>query len=175
MISGTMNAEPMHPNIARVTQAARQAGHPIEPSRFPEGTRTAVDAARAVGCDVAQIVKSLVFMAGDEPVLALMSGTNRADTAKLAEAVGAVGAVGLRRADAGEVRAATGFAIGGVPPFGHARSIRVVVDRDLLTFTVVWAAAGLPDAAFPIEPAALVAVSGGTVADLAEPASTTAT
>jgi prolyl-tRNA editing enzyme YbaK/EbsC (Cys-tRNA(Pro) deacylase) len=162
----------MHPNMARVTEAARRAGRQIEPRRFPEGTRTAVDAARAVGCDVAQIVKSLVFMAGDEPVLALMSGTNRADTAKLAAAIGAAG---LRRADASEVRAATGFAIGGVPPFGHARSIRIVVDRDLMAFAVVWAAAGLPDAAFPIEPAALVTVSGGTVADLAEPAPTAAT
>ena len=160
----------MHPNMERVTDAARRAGHPIEPRRFPAGTRTAADAALAVGCDVAQIVKSLVFMAGDEPVLALMSGTNRADPAKLATAVGADA---LRQANADEVRAASGFAIGGVPPFGHPRAIRVVVDRDLMTFAVVWAAAGLPDAAFQIEPTALVTVSGGTVADLAEPASAT--
>jgi prolyl-tRNA editing enzyme YbaK/EbsC (Cys-tRNA(Pro) deacylase) len=158
--------------MARVVEAARRAGHSIEPSRFPEGTRTAVDAARVVGCDVAQIVKSLVFMAADEPILALMSGTNRADMAKLATAVGESD---LRRADPNEVRAATGFAIGGVPPFGHARAIRVVVDRDLMPFTVVWAAAGLPDGAFPIEPAALVAVSGGTIADIAEPAPAAAT
>jgi prolyl-tRNA editing enzyme YbaK/EbsC (Cys-tRNA(Pro) deacylase) len=101
-----------------------------------------------------------------------MSGTNRAEAAKLATALGADA---LRRADADEVRAASGFAIGGVPPFGHPRAIRVVVDRDLLTFDLVWAAAGLPDAAFPIEPTALVAVSGGMVADLAEPSPTTAT
>jgi prolyl-tRNA editing enzyme YbaK/EbsC (Cys-tRNA(Pro) deacylase) len=167
-----MSAETIHPNMERVTEAARSAGHRIAPRRFPAGTRTAADAARAVGCDVAQIVKSLVFMSGDEPVLALMSGTNRADTTKLAAAVGAAA---LRRADPDEVRAASGFAIGGVAPFGHPRAIRVVVDRDLMTFEVVWAAAGLPDAAFPIEPTALVAVSGGTVADIAEPSSATAT
>jgi Cys-tRNA(Pro) deacylase len=158
----------MHPNLARVVGAAARAGHEIAPQRFPEGTRTAVDAARAVGCEIGQIVKSLVFVADGEPVLALVSGTNRADTARLATAIGARQ---VRRADADEVRDATGFAIGGVPPFGHARRLRVVVDRDLTRFDLVWAAAGLPDATFPIPPADLVTIAAGTVAEIAEQAS----
>jgi len=155
----------MHPNVARVVETARAAGLDIEVTRFPEGTRTAADAARAVGCTVAQIVKSLVFMADGTAVVALVSGANRVDAAKLAVAVGA-GAV--RRADGDEARSATGVAIGGVPPFGHARPIAIVVDRDLMMHDRVWAAAGLPDAVFPIGPDALVSVSGGRVADLAE-------
>src|SRR5687768_17144797 len=118
----------MHPNVSRVVEAAAQAGLAIEVRRFPEGTRTAADAARAVGCDVAQIVKSLVFMADDRPVIALVSGINRVDLGKLAAAVGGSNA---RRADGDEARASTGFAIGGVPPFGHAADITVLVDRDL--------------------------------------------
>jgi len=155
----------MHPNVARVIETARAAGLEIEVARFPAGTRTAADAARAVGCDVAQIVKSLVFMADGDAVLALVSGANRVDTGKMAAAVRAAD---VRRADGDEARAATGVAIGGVPLFGHARPVAVVIDRDLLAFDRVWAAAGLPDAVFPIAPDALVSVSGGTVADLAE-------
>lgn len=155
----------MHPNVARVVDAAREAGLQIEVERFPEGTRTAADAARAVGCDVAQIVKSLVFMADEAPVVALVSGANRVDLEQLAAAVGATDA---RRADGDEARAATGFAIGGVPPFGHSASVSVVVDRDLATHEWLWAAAGLPDAVFRISSSDLLRVSGGTVADLAE-------
>src|SRR5690606_8900339 len=128
------------------------------------GTRTAEDAARAVGCDVRQIVKSLVFVADNRPVVALVSGTNRLDPAKLGRAVGATE---VRRADGDEARAATGFAIGGVPPFGHVTRLPVVVDRDLLDHEQLWAAAGLPDAVFSIGPDDLVRASGGTVADLA--------
>jgi len=155
----------MHPNVARVADAAREAGIEIEVERFPEGTRTAADAARAVGCDVAQIVKSLVFMANEAPVLALVSGSNRVDLDRLAAAIGASVA---RRADGDEARAATGFAIGGVPPFGHSGIVTVVVDRDLTAHEWLWAAAGLPDAVFRISPSELLRVSGGTVADLAE-------
>jgi Cys-tRNA(Pro) deacylase len=155
----------MHPNVARVTDAARTAGLEIAVERFPEGTRTAADAARAVGCDVAQIVKSLVFMAGERPVLALVSGVNRVDLGKLSRALGAEA---TRRADGDEARDATGYAIGGVPPFGHARAVTVLVDRDLLAHDRLWAAAGMPDAVFPIAPDDLVRVSGGTVVDLAE-------
>ncbi len=154
----------MHPNVSRVVDAAARAGLAIEVRRFPEGTRTAADAARAVGCEVAQIVKSLVFMADDRPVIALVSGANRVDLDKLAVAAGAHGA---RRADGDEARAATGFAIGGVPPFGHGSGTTVLVDRDLERHRVVWAAAGLPDAVFEVTPAALVRASGGTVVDLA--------
>jgi prolyl-tRNA editing enzyme YbaK/EbsC (Cys-tRNA(Pro) deacylase) len=147
--------------------AAAAASLGIEPDvhRFPEGTKTAHDAARAIGCDVAQIVKSLVFVAGEEPVLALTSGANRVDTTKLAALAGAGSS---RRATPEEVRAATGFAIGGTPPFGHPAPLRTFVDRDLLGFETVWAAAGTPDAVFPLTPGALLASSGGAVADLAE-------
>jgi prolyl-tRNA editing enzyme YbaK/EbsC (Cys-tRNA(Pro) deacylase) len=154
----------MHPNVSRVVEAAAAAGLAIEVRRFPEGTRTAADAARAVGCEVDQIVKSLVFMADDRPVVALVSGANRVDLDRLASAAGATAA---RRADGDEARRATGFAIGGVPPFGHAAGTTVLVDRDLLAHGVVWAAAGLPDAVFEVDPAALVRASGGTVVDLA--------
>ena len=155
----------MHPNVARVVEAAAAAGLEIDVDRFPAGTRTADDAARAVGCNVSQIVKSLVFIADGSAVIALVSGANRVDPAKLASAVGA-GKV--RSADGDEARSATGVAIGGVPPFGHVRPVAVVVDGDLLAHDRVWAAAGLPDAVFAIQPDALVRVSGGRVADLAE-------
>jgi Cys-tRNA(Pro) deacylase len=154
----------MHPNVTRVVEAAARAGLAIDVRRFPEGTRTAADAARAVGCEVAQIVKSLVFMADDRPVIALVSGANRVDLDKLAAASGTTSA---RRADGDEARAATGYAIGGVPPFGHASGTTILVDRDLERHEVVWAAAGLPDAVFEVSPSDLVRASGGTVVDLA--------
>src|ERR1700752_266257 len=110
----------MHPNVAPVAAAAAAEGLAIEVRRFPEGTRTAADAARAVGCEVAQIVKSLVFIVDDRPVVALVSGANRVNLEKLANAAGGTSA---RRADGDEARAATGFAIGGVPPFGHETGI----------------------------------------------------
>jgi prolyl-tRNA editing enzyme YbaK/EbsC (Cys-tRNA(Pro) deacylase) len=159
----------MHPNVSRVVEAAAARGLAIEVRRFPEGTRTAADAARAVGCDVAQIVKSLVFVADDRPIVALVSGANRVAVDKLAAAAGASRA---RRADGDEARGATGFAIGGVPPFGHATGTTILVDRDLERHDLVWAAAGLPDAVFAVRPADLVRASGGTVVDLAatEPA-----
>ncbi len=154
----------MHPNVVRVTDAARAAGLQINVQRFPEGTRTAAEAAFAVGCEVAQIIKSLVFIADEAPILALVSGANRVDLAKLADVLGSATA---RLADGDEARAAIGYAIGGVPPFGHARPITVVVDRDLLVHDRLWAAAGLPDAVFSISPDDLRRISAGTVADLA--------
>ena len=155
----------MHPNVMRVMEAARAAGFEIDVERFPQGTRTAADAARAVGCEVAQIVKSLVFMAGDRPLLALVSGANRVDPERLAAAVGAAE---VRRADGDEARTATGYAIGGVPPIGHSRPLAIVMDRDLMAHPVVWAAAGLPDAVFAISPEELLRASGGRVAELAQ-------
>src|SRR5438874_10907329 len=115
---------------------------------FPAGTRTAVDAARAVGCDVGQIVKSLVFVAGGKPVVALVSGANRLDEKRLA----AVAGEPVAKADAETARIATGYAIGGVPPFGHATDLPVFMDRDLLGYPVVWAAAGRPDSVFEFDP-----------------------
>jgi Cys-tRNA(Pro) deacylase len=144
---------------ARLTELL--AGFDVQ--RFPEGTRTAVDAARAIGCDVAQIVKSLVFLADDEPVVALVSGANRLDTERLA---GLTGARRVEKANADATRRATGYTIGGVPPFGHASPARVFIDRDLMTYDLVWAAAGRPDAVFPISPERLRELSGGTVGDV---------
>jgi prolyl-tRNA editing enzyme YbaK/EbsC (Cys-tRNA(Pro) deacylase) len=130
--------------------------------RFPEGTRTATDAARAVGCEVGQIVKSLVFLAAGRPVVALVSGANRLDERKL----GAVAGLPVAKADAEAARAATGYAIGGVPPFGHATEIPVYMDSDLLAYDVVWAAAGRPDSVFEIAPERLRDLSNATVADV---------
>ncbi|MDQ4035241.1 MAG: YbaK/EbsC family protein [Chloroflexota bacterium] len=155
----------MHPNVGRVTAAARDAGLDISVQRFPEGTRTAADAARAVGCQVAQIVKSLVFIADEAPVVALVSGANRVDLDRLANAMGAAAA---RRADGDEARRLTGYAIGGVPPFGHEGPLTVLVDRDLMKHDRLWAAAGLPDAVFAVHPEDLLRVSGGRIADLAD-------
>lgn len=130
---------------------------------FPAGTRTAQDAAAAVGCDVGQICKSLVFRtASDEPLLVIASGSNRVDEAR----VGALVGEPIGKADAAFVRARTGFAIGGVPPAGHPSPIRTLVDRDLLAFDVVWAAAGTPRDVFALSPAELVELTGGEVADV---------
>ena len=149
---------------AAVVQAGRLAGLDLAVCEFPDGTRTAADAARAVGCDVGQIVKSLVFVADATPVLVLTSGGNRVDEAKVARLAGAAA---VRKADAEEARTATGYAIGGTPPFGHPSRLRVLVDQDLTGFELVWAAAGTPRHVFPITPAALLRASGGQVADMA--------
>jgi prolyl-tRNA editing enzyme YbaK/EbsC (Cys-tRNA(Pro) deacylase) len=149
----------------RFAAAAAAAGLDVTIQRFPEGTRTAEDAARAVGCAVGQIVKSLVFLADGNPVVALVSGADRLDTGRLATALNATT---VHRADGDAVRDATGYAIGGVPPFGHARPLPVLMDRGLLVHEVVWAAAGRPDAVFAVTPAALERASGALVADLAE-------
>ena len=129
---------------------------------FPEGTRTATDAARAVGCELGQIVKSLVFTVAGSPVVALVSGANRLDEGKL----GAIAQGPVAKAGAELARAATGYAIGGVPPFGHATEVPVFMDEDLLAYDVVWAAAGRPDSVFEIEPSRLRDLSNAKVVDL---------
>ena len=156
--------DPEHPNVARVSAYAAARGVQLAVRRFPAGTRTADDAARAIGVVVGQIVKSLVFRAADETVVVLCSGAVRVDERRLAAALDLTA---VRRATADEAKAATGFAIGGVPPFAHATACRVVCDRTLLGFDVVWAASGLPDAVFPIAPADLVRLSAATVVDVA--------
>ena len=147
--------------------SAHAATHGVEiaVTRFPATTRTAQDAAREIGCTVGEIVKSLVFLADSAPVVVLCSGADRVDEAKL---MSAIAATTVRRATADEAKSATGYAIGGVPPFAHATGIGVVVDDGLLEFATVWAAAGLPDAVFPIAPAELVRLSRGTIADVAQ-------
>lgn len=151
------------PAVRRVAEAASEAGVAVEVRAFPEGTRTAPDAARAVGCDVAQIVKTLVFMADGAPVIAMVSGRHRLDEAKLAAALGARE---VRRASADQARDATGFAIGGTPPFGHRRPLPLLLDRTLLEHGEVWCAAGTPDTVFPIDPNDLVRATGARVEDL---------
>jgi prolyl-tRNA editing enzyme YbaK/EbsC (Cys-tRNA(Pro) deacylase) len=134
----------------------------FEVKRFPEGTRTADDAARAIGCSVGQIVKSLVFTAAGQPVVALVSGANRLDPVRLGRLAGEP----VAKADAEVTRLATGYAIGGVPPFGHVQALAVYVDRDLLDYEVIWAAAGRPDSVFAITPERLLEISQGVAADL---------
>jgi Cys-tRNA(Pro) deacylase len=152
-----------HPAIDRVRAHAKQQGIEIEVRRYPVGTHTADDAARAIGTEVGKIVKSLVFLAAGDPVVVLVSGADRVDEAKLGAALDGAH---IRRATANEVRERTGYVVGGVPPFGHSTTTKVVVDRGLLAHDVVWAAAGLPDAVFPITPAQLVRLSGAREADV---------
>jgi prolyl-tRNA editing enzyme YbaK/EbsC (Cys-tRNA(Pro) deacylase) len=149
--------------VARVSAYAAERGVAIAVTRFSATTRTAEDAARQIGCAVAEIVKSLVFQVEGASVVVLCSGADRVDESKL---TAALGASAVRRATAVEAKAATGFAIGGVPPFAHASDLRVIVDRRLLALGTVWAAAGLPDAVFPIAPAELLRLSGGQEAEV---------
>jgi prolyl-tRNA editing enzyme YbaK/EbsC (Cys-tRNA(Pro) deacylase) len=153
---------PILKRVRRFEAWLAESGIGLAVKRFPDGTRTAVDAARAVGCDVGQIVKSLVFVAGGKPVIVLVSGVNRLDEGRLGEVAGRP----VTKADAETARLATGYAIGGVPPFGHAGDVPVFMDRDLLGHQVVWAAAGRPDSVFEIAPERLRELSRAVVADL---------
>jgi Cys-tRNA(Pro) deacylase len=148
----------------RVVAAAKAAGLSIAVERFPAGTRTAEEAAAAVGCDVAQIVKSLVFLVDGSPVVALVSGADRLDPFRLAAALDGTD---VRRADGDAVRAATGYAIGGVPPLGHAKPLPVLMDHRLMTFDRIWAAAGRPDAVFGVAPHELRRAARARLAALA--------
>jgi len=158
-------APPMSKSVGRVARAAEALGLSVEIRRMGESTRTAADAAAACGCDVAQIVKSLIFQGRDSRalVLLLVSGANRVDPEKAATAVGEP----LDRVDAGDVRARTGFAIGGVAPIGHLEAPRIWMDRSLMDWPVVWAAAGAPDAVFEVAPGDLLQATGAALADLA--------
>jgi prolyl-tRNA editing enzyme YbaK/EbsC (Cys-tRNA(Pro) deacylase) len=155
---------PATPNSReRVRNALRAAGLDCDIVETPDSARTAVEAAAAVSARVGQIVKSLVFLCDDRPVLALVAGDNRLDEARLAELAGGR----IARADAARVREHTGFAIGGVAPVGSLQPLPVFFDADLLQHEFVWAAAGAPQAVFRIEPRALADAAGATVAELA--------
>ena len=154
----------MHPTTARVAAALEAAKVQTEVREFDQATRTAQQAADTLGVPVGAIVKSLCFMADDEPIMALVSGVNRADITKVAQALGSEI---VTRANADQVRAATGYAIGGVPPVAHTRRLRMLLDRDLLGYDELWAAAGTPHSVFRLTPAQLVALTGGEVADIA--------
>jgi prolyl-tRNA editing enzyme YbaK/EbsC (Cys-tRNA(Pro) deacylase) len=156
----------MHPTAERFAEAAAaQHGLEVDVHEFPEGTKTAADAAEAIGCDVAQIASSLVFVADGEPVVVVTSGANRVSEARLADVLDADV---VEMAGPDDVRAATGWSIGGVPPFCHETDLRVLLDRTLLEHETVWAAAGTPDAVWSADPEMLVEVAGATVADVAE-------
>ncbi|MFC8173264.1 YbaK/EbsC family protein [Streptomyces sp. NPDC057325] len=151
-----------HPLFAT---ALRELGLDVEVRRFPDETRTAQQAADAIGCAVEEIVKSLVFAADGVPVLVLMDGASRVDVERVREELGAEK---VTRADAKLVRETTGYAIGGVPPFGHRTRTRVLADRGILAHEAVWAAAGTPHTVFAMDPRSLVAQAGGTVVDVRE-------
>ena len=148
----------MHPTANRVQQRLRERGLEVSVQVLPDSTRTAGEAAAAVGCDVGQIVKSLVFMRGDEPVIVLCAGDRRVASKRL----------GLRAASAEEARAGTGFAIGGIPPLGHDRSLETLIDDSLRRFDTVWCAAGTPHAVFEAATEELIsAIPDHTVLDVA--------
>lgn len=147
-------------SVARVRAALLAAGHADTITEFPTGTRTAADAAAAVGCTVAQIAKSIVFRAGSRAAVIITSGANRVDAGRAAAALG----VKLARADADWVREATGFAIGGVAPVGHVNPPLLLLDEDLLALDAIWAAAGSPSHVFRTTPAELRRITGAAVA-----------
>jgi prolyl-tRNA editing enzyme YbaK/EbsC (Cys-tRNA(Pro) deacylase) len=151
----------LSPSAARVAAAARDLGLDVEVIERQATTRTAEDAAAACGCAVGQIVKSLIFRGRTTrtPYLLLVSGSNRVDEKAVAASIGEA----LKRTDADDVRALTGYAIGGVPPLGHAEPLTVFFDRDLLAFPTVWAAAGTPNAVFEVAPQALAEATGAKV------------
>ncbi len=161
-----MTSPPLSPSAERVRDAAARLGLAIAIREMPQSTRTADEAASACGCSIGQIVKSLVFAGGasGEPHLLLVSGKNRVDEAGVAASIGE----SLVRPGAAQVRAWTGFAIGGIPPFGHERPMKTFLDRDLLAFDEVWAAAGTPNAVFEINPRELARATGATIIALAQ-------
>ncbi|MFF7815752.1 YbaK/EbsC family protein [Streptomyces sp. NPDC007945] len=151
-----------HPRFAA---ALAELGLDVEVRRFPDETRTAQQAADAIGCAVSEIVKSLIFAADGVPVLVLMDGASRVDVERVRKALGAEE---VTRADARLVRETTGYAIGGVPPFGHRTRTRVLADEALLAHALVWAAAGTPHSVFALPPKELIAHAGATVVDVRE-------
>jgi Cys-tRNA(Pro) deacylase len=159
-----------HPGVRRVIEAASRKGVTLDVVAFDESTHTAQEAAEAVGADIGQIVKSLVFVVpredgGQEPVVCLVSGRNRVDLARLAAVTGEQE---IRRATAREAYELTGFSIGGIPPIGFEGAMRVIMDPDLGRYPTVWAAAGLPTAVFEVPPATLRILSNATVSPIAE-------
>ena len=148
----------MHPTAVRVQERLRERGLDVSVRVLPDSTRTAGEAAAAVGCEVGQIVKSLVFMRGEEPVMVLCAGDRRVASRRL----------GLRSASAEEARIGTGFAIGGIPPLGHERPLQTLIDESLRRFETVWCAAGTPHAVFEARTHALIAaIPDGAVLDVA--------
>ncbi|MFV3074486.1 YbaK/EbsC family protein [Niveispirillum fermenti] len=160
---------PLGPSAQKIQNLLNDLGHPIHVLEFAASTRTSAEAAAAIGCEVAQIAKSIIFRTREtgRPVLVVAAGTNRVNEATVARLLGpAMAGERLARADADFVRQKSGYAIGGVPPIGHAVPPIALFDRDLLNFTTVWAAAGTPNAVFPIAPDTLARLVGGVVGDV---------
>jgi Cys-tRNA(Pro) deacylase len=155
------------PKLAAVISAGADIGIEVRPLTFSQETRTAVDAAREIGCELGQIVKSLIFQADNEPLLFLMSGSNRLDIDKAARAAEVRT---LDKADATRAKEVTGYSIGATPPFGHAHHVRVFMDQSLMAYEQVWAAAGRPDSVFPAAPRALSTATGAVLCDLSQSA-----
>jgi prolyl-tRNA editing enzyme YbaK/EbsC (Cys-tRNA(Pro) deacylase) len=151
----------LSPSARKVQQALEKAGFSLSVVELPDSTRTAAEAAQAVGCQVGQIVKSLVFKGRRslKPILVVASGANRVNESRIEALIGEP----LGKADAEFVRQHTGFAIGGVPPLGHTQPLETYIDEDLLRYSRVWAAAGTPHAVFELDPTDLPALTGGTV------------
>ncbi|MFI6440957.1 YbaK/EbsC family protein [Streptomyces sp. NPDC050759] len=158
-------SEAAHPRFAEALRELGLGELAAQVRRFPDAARTAAEAAAAIGCELSQICKSLIFAADGVPVLVLMDGASRVDLERVREELRA-GKVTRARADV--VRETTGYAIGGVPPFGHRTKTRVLADRSLFDHDLVWAAAGNPHAVFPIAPKDLVAQAGATLVDVRE-------
>ena len=157
-------AKELGSSVKKVQQTLKALGFSDEIVVFPDSTRTAIEAAQAVGCSLGQILKSLVFLGAQsqKPVLALVSGANRVNEKRLSSLVGE----SIEKADADFVRQHTGFAVGGVPPVGHVAPITTFIDRDLLQYDEIWAAAGNPHAVFRLTPADLQSMTGGEVVSL---------
>jgi Cys-tRNA(Pro) deacylase len=147
----------------RVQEALDKAGLDTKVMRLPESTRTAPEAAKAAGCEVGAIAKSLLFLADGKPVLVICSGDRRVDTARVAQLIGAAE---MKMAPAEEVRRVTGYAIGGVPPLGHATPVAILMDNAMFRFDRIFAAAGAHDAIFPIDPHSLARATKARVEDV---------
>jgi prolyl-tRNA editing enzyme YbaK/EbsC (Cys-tRNA(Pro) deacylase) len=157
-------AVPLSSSAQKVQQVLQSMGFDLYVVELPDSTRTAVEAALAVGCQVGQIVKSLIFKAkhSERPVLVLASGSNRVNESRIEELIDEP----LGRADADFVRQHTGFAIGGVPPIGHSQPLQTFIDRDLLQYSEIWAAAGTPNAVFRLSPEDLIHMTAGQVVEI---------
>jgi prolyl-tRNA editing enzyme YbaK/EbsC (Cys-tRNA(Pro) deacylase) len=159
-----MSENTLSSSAKKVQEALHTLGLDLKVVELPGSTRTAAEAAQAVGCQVGQIVKSLVFKGkrSERPILVIASGVNRVDEKKIETLIGEP----LGKADADFVRQHTGFVIGGVPPVGHSRKLETYIDEDLLQYSFVWAAAGTPHAVFQLDPALLAMITGGRVTDI---------
>lgn len=167
LLSQAMENDPIEhdPRVAHVIKAGADLGVTVEPRRFAEGTRTAGEAAAQAGCDIAQIVKTLIFIGDDRPMLFFVSGRNRLSPSKGAKAAGVTALV---KADASQAKGATGYSIGATPPFGLATEMDRFMDEDLMAFDEVWAAGGRVDSVFPVSPEVLARVTNAAVCNLKE-------